>query len=82
MTATGWALAAPEAKAVGGSGVSGAGFKTSAARVGPAPITTNPTRGRTARVRREPAEGRSTILRELAPAMEGGRLVRQSRKSG
>jgi hypothetical protein len=64
------------------SGIGGAGFKTSAARVGPAATTTNPTRGRTARVRREPAEGRSTILRGLAPAMEGGRLVRQSRESG
>ena len=75
-------MAAPEAKAVGGACVSGAGVKTSAARVGPAAITTNPTRGRTAKVRREPAEGRSTIVRGLAPAMEGGRLVRQGRKSG
>jgi hypothetical protein len=82
VAATGWALAAPKAKAVGGASGSGAGGKTSAARVGPAAITTNPTRGRTAKVRREPAEGRSTILRGLAPAMEGGRLVRQSRKSG
>lgn len=65
-----------------GAGVRGAGIRTSAARVGPAATNTNPTRGRTARVRREPAEGRSRILRGLAPAMEGGRLVRQSRKSG
>jgi hypothetical protein len=65
-----------------GAGVSGTGFRTSAARLGLAATTTNPTRGRTARVRREPAEWRSTILRELAPAMEGGKLVRQSRKSG
>jgi hypothetical protein len=60
----------------------GDGFRTSAARVGPAATTTNPTRGRTAKVRREPAEGRSTILRGLAPAMEGGKLVRRSRESG
>jgi len=60
----------------------GAGLRTSAARVGPAAATTNPTRGRTAKVRREPAEGRSTILRGLAPAMEGGKLVRRSRESG
>jgi len=65
-----------------GAGVSGTGFRTSAARLGLAATTTNPTRGRTARVRREPAEGRSTILRGLAPAMEGGKLVRQSRESG
>ena len=65
-----------------GAGVSGTGFRTSAARLGLAAPTTNPTRGRRARVRREPAEGRSTILRGLAPAMEGERLVRQSRESG
>ena len=68
--------------AVKGAAVSGAGLRTSAARLGPAATTTKPTRGRTARVRREPAEGRSTILRGLAPAMEGGRLLRQSRESG
>jgi len=65
-----------------GAGVSGTGFRTSAARLGLAATTANPTRGRTARVRREPAEGRSTILRGLAPAMEEERLVRQSRESG
>jgi len=59
-----------------------AGFRASAAWEGPEATTAKPTRGSTARVRREPAEGRNTILRGLAPAMEGGRLVRQCRKSG
>jgi len=90
VAAEGWVAAPLEAAggidgvtALGrGAWVSGTGFRTSAARLGLAATTTNPTRGRTARVRREPAEGRSTILRGLAPAMEGGRLVRQSRESG
>lgn len=64
------------------AGVSGADLRTSEARVGPAATTANPTRGRTANVRREPALGRRTILRGLAPAMEEERLVRRSRESG
>ena len=64
------------------AGASGADFRTSAARVGPAATTANPRRGRTARVRGEPAEGRSKILLGLAPAMEGERLVRRNRDSG
>ena len=65
-----------------GGGHAGCEAALTAARLGLPATTANPTRGRRARVRREPAEGRSTILRGLAPAMEGGRLVRQSRKSG
>ena len=64
------------------AGVSDAGVRASEARVGPAATTANPTRGRTANVRREPALGRRTILRGLAPAMEEQRLVRRSRESG
>jgi hypothetical protein len=64
------------------AGVSDAGLRASEARVGPAATTANPTRGRTANVRREPALGRRTILRGLAPAMEEERLVRRSRESG
>ena len=90
VAAEGWVAAPLEAAggidgvtALGrGAGVSGTGFRTSAARLGLPATTANPTRGRRARVRREPAEGRSTILRGLAPAMEGERLVRQSRESG
>jgi hypothetical protein len=64
------------------AGVSDAGLRASEALVGPAATTANPTKGRTANVRREPALGRRTILRGLAPAMEEEMLVRQSREFG
>jgi len=64
------------------AGVSGADFRASEALVGPAATTANPTRGRTANGRREPALGRRAILRGLAPAMEEERLLRRSRESG
>jgi hypothetical protein len=83
--ASSWAAALGAAWEVNGktfAGVSDAGLRASEALVGPAATTANPTRGRNANVRREPALGRRTILRGLAPAMEEERLVRRSRESG
>jgi len=61
---------------------SGAGVAPSADRAGAAATPANAISGRTAKLRREPAEGRSRVLRGLAPAMERGRLVRLRRESG